>query len=101
MKMLNIQKHAQDEMTVVTLEGRLDTLSSPDFEEVLTPLANEPGDIVLDCTDLDYISSSGLRVLLKARKIQGSSASLKLIHVNEQVREIFEVTGFGSILTIE
>ena len=88
---------------VAVFSGRLDTAAAVQTERDVQPLSNCDGkDIVLDCRALEYISSSGLRVLLTAeQKMEDCGGKMKLIHVNETVMEIFEVTGFSEILTIE
>ena len=77
--------------------GRLDTLSAPELECALDDVTA----LIFDFSDLEYISSAGLRVLLSARKAMARQGTMKLIHVNEAILDIFEVTGFTDILTIE
>ena len=92
------------EGNTLTLEivGRLDTLTAPQLEEELNTLVtNDITDLVLDFKNLDYISSAGLRVLLAAQKMMNTKGGMKLINVNSEVREVFEITGFEDILTIE
>lgn len=88
--------------SVLTLEicGRLDTLTSPMLDEYSGKLDGLT-ELVLDCKDLEYISSSGLRVLLKLHKGMTGQGSLKLIHVCEMVMEVFEITAFVDVLNIE
>ena len=85
------------------LEGRIDSNNAAGIErELMAEVAKAPGaDIALDAEKLEYISSAGLRVLLSAQKTMNKQGSMKLIHVNETIMEIFEVTGFADILTIE
>ena len=83
----------------VTLEGRLDTITAPEFENFLCNNYNGTGALVIDCAKLTYISSAGLRVLLSAQK--KTKGSMKLTNVCELVMEVFEMTGFADILTIE
>ena len=99
--MLNIQKAAEGAALRIALEGRLDTTTAPRLEEELR--ASLPGvtTLELDMAGLEYISSAGLRVLLSAQKIMNTSGQMKLFHVSDVVMEIFEVTGFTDILTIE
>jgi len=82
-------------------EGRLDTLTAPEFEIELRDSLASIQSLTLDLTKLDYISSAGLRVLLSAQKLMSKQGSMKVIHVSELVMEVFEVTGFTDILTIE
>ncbi len=85
----------------IALEGRLDTMTAPELEAELKTALGSVESLTLDCEKLDYISSAGLRVLLSAHKIMSGKGGMKLIHVNEVVSEVFEVTGFSDILTIE
>ncbi len=99
--MLNIEKKSDNGKVVLTLEGRLDTITSPDLEQELMTIIPETKELVLDFEKLDYLSSAGLRVLLAAQKVIAGKGAMKLIHVNEPVQGVFEVTGFADILTIE
>jgi len=99
--MLNINKTVKDSTLYYALEGRLDTITSPELEEELKASLENAQALVLDFEKLDYISSAGLRVLLSAQKTMAKRGEMKLTHVNETVMEIFEVTGFSDILTIE
>ena len=83
----------------VALEGRLDTTTAPDLEKVLGDNYDGAGSIVIDCKNLLYISSAGLRVLLSAQK--KTKGAMKLTNVCELVMEVFEMTGFADILVIE
>ena len=99
--MLNIQKTVEDNSAVITLAGRLDTTTSPDLEQVLRETFPGLTELTLDFSDLVYISSAGLRVLLVAQKQMNRQGSMKLRGVNKAIREIFDVTGFSDILTME
>ena len=99
--MLNINKTVENNTAVVSLEGRLDTVTAPELEKALMELIPNLTELKLDFTDLDYISSAGLRVLLAAQKAMNRQGSMTLTHVNEAVMEILEVTGFTDILTIQ
>ena len=99
--MLNISKAISDKQAVFTLEGRLDTVTAPELESELKASLDGVTVLVLDFEKLEYISSAGLRVLLAAQKIMNKQGSMKLTHVNETIMEIFEVTGFSDILTVE
>ena len=85
----------------IALEGRIDTLTAPQLETELVPLLDGVTALVLDIAQVAYISSAGLRVLLSAQKKMSKQGSMKVIHANEMVLEVFEVTGFSDILTIE
>ncbi|MBQ9154808.1 MAG: STAS domain-containing protein [Solobacterium sp.] len=99
--MLNIVKKAENNGLTVTLEGRLDTTTAPQLETELMGSLEGVTSLVLDFEKLEYISSAGLRVLLAAQKVMMKQGEMKVIHVNEVVMEVFEVTGFTDTLTIE
>lgn len=99
--MLNINKSTDGSKLTVALEGRLDTNTSPDLEASLQESLDGVTELVLDLEKLDYISSAGLRVLLAAHKMMSKQGSMKVVHVNTTVMEIFEITGFLDILTVE
>lgn len=99
--MLNIQKNACGEALTVELEGRLDTLTAPELEKELRESLDNVTALTIDMKGLEYISSAGLRVLLTAQKRMNLQGSMKVTNVNETIAEIFEVTGFNDILTIE
>ena len=99
--MLNISKTAEDGKAVFTLEGRLDTITAPQLEKELKATLDGVKELTLDFEKLDYISSAGLRVLLATQKTMAKQGEMKLTRVGEAVMDIFEVTGFSDILTIE
>ena len=99
--MLNIIKTAEDKKAYLALEGRLDTVSAPLLEKELKAALPGIENLVLDFEKLEYISSAGLRVLLSTQKVMNKQGKMKIVHVNETIQEIFEVTGFSDILTIE
>ncbi len=85
----------------IALEGRLDTMTSPELEAELKNSLDDAEDLILDFSKLEYISSAGLRVLLSAHKVMSRKGGLTIKNVNEIVREVFDVTGFADILNIE
>ena len=99
--MLNINKTTENGICTVALEGRLDTITSPELETELKSSLDGVTELIMDFEKLEYISSAGLRVLLSAQKTMNNQGSMKVIHVNDTVMEIFEVTGFVDVLTIE
>ena len=99
--MLNINKTTENGKAVFILDGRLDTVTAPDLEKALRASLDGVKELTLDFEKLDYISSAGLRVLLSTQKLMAKQGSMKLVHVGETILEIFEVTGFSEILTIE
>ena len=98
--MLNIQTTTENTTAVLSLEGRLDTITAPQLEQALKDLLPGLTKLTLDFEKLEYVSSAGLRVLLSTQKVMNRQGSMELIHVNEVIMEIFEVTGFTDILTI-
>mgnify|MGYP002624874865 FL=1 len=99
--MLNIEKKTNGSELTVALTGRLDTTTAPELEKELKESLDGVTVLVIDMAALEYISSAGLRVLLSAQKIMGKQGEMKVSHVSETIMEIFEVTGFSDILTIE
>ena len=96
-----VKKQNENELNVA-LAGRLDTTTAPELAAVVNGEAlNGITALVLDFAKLDYISSAGLRVLLAAQKIMNNQGSMVVRNVNETIMEVFEVTGFIDILTIE
>lgn len=87
--------------TTLKLIGRLDTTSAPELEAELDKCLNGTTELIMDFENLKYISSAGLRVVLKAQKIMNTQGSMKLIHVNDSIMEVLDITGFVDILTIE
>ena len=99
--MLNIIKNANANVLKVILEGRLDTTTAPQLEAELTSALSGVTDLKFDLEKLDYISSAGLRVLLSTQKTMNKQGTMVISNVPAQVKEIFDVTGFSDILTIE
>ena len=98
---MTINKTLNGSNLLVELGGRLDTTTAPELESVIQGGLNDVKELVFDFKNLEYISSAGLRVLLSAQKIMKKNGSMKIINVNEMINEIFEVTGFIDILTVE
>ncbi|MBO7400325.1 MAG: STAS domain-containing protein [Clostridia bacterium] len=98
---MTINKQKNENGLLISLEGRLDTTTSPAFEQELKESLEGVELLTLDFEKLDYISSAGLRVLLSAQKTMNKQGEMKIKNVNETILEIFEVTGFNDILTIE
>lgn len=99
--MLNISKKSEDSKLYVAVEGRLDTTTAPELEESLKDELDNVSELVIDLKDLDYISSAGLRVLLACQKQMMKQGKMTVTNPNDVISEIFEVTGFSDILTIE
>ncbi|MBP5237426.1 MAG: STAS domain-containing protein [Clostridia bacterium] len=98
---MTINKQKNENGLFISLEGRLDTTTSPALEQELKESLEGVELLTLDFEKLDYISSAGLRVLLSAQKTMNKQGEMKIKNVNETILEIFEVTGFNDILTIE
>ena len=98
---MNINKTQTAETLNVALEGSLNTTTAPELEAALKTSLDGVSELVLDFEKLDYISSAGLRVLLSAQKVMAKKGKMRVIHVNESIMEIFEITGFSDILNIE
>ena len=99
--MLNIEKTLENGKAVVKLAGRLDTVTAPELETALKEILPGISELVFDLETLEYVSSAGLRVLLSAQKAMNVQGEMKVCNVNATIMEIFEVTGFSDILTIE
>ena len=97
---MKIEKRSEKGLLTVIPEGRLDTVAAPELEREIGDLDGVQ-DLVFDMSRLEYISSAGLRLILKAQKAMNVKGSMKLVNVNESVMEVFEITGFADILTIE
>ena len=98
---MNIYRNFIETELTIGLEGRLDTLTAPELEEVLGTALTGAETLVFDLEKLEYISSAGLRVLLRAQKVMANRGGMKIVNANETVMEVFTVTGFDTILTIE
>lgn len=98
---MNITKKKENTTLTITLEGRLDTTTAPALESALNESLDGVESLILDLEALAYLSSAGLRVLLSAQKRMNKQGRMAVKNVNETVLEVFEVTGFTDILTIE
>lgn len=98
---MEIIKNLNGDQLNIALEGRLDTSTAPELEAELKASLDGIKELVLDFAKLEYISSAGLRVILSAQKTMSKQGELKVVCVNEEVMEVFEITGFVDILTIE
>lgn len=98
---MNTEMNRNGDQLAMSVSGRLDTTTAPQLEKIVEAELEGVKDLVIDCEKLDYISSAGLRLLLKLQKKLNAVGSMKLIHVNEANMEVFNITGFDQILTIE
>ena len=99
---MTITKTQENGIVTLSLDGRLDTTTAPKLQDALIPAFGEAKAIMLDFKDLKYVSSAGLRVLLMGQKTARSKgASMTLTNVSEEIIEVFDMTGFSDMLTIE
>lgn len=98
---MNIIKNLEGKTLNIALEGRLDTTTAPQLEAELKQSVADNTELSLNFAKLEYISSAGLRVLLAAQKVMNKQGKMIIRNVNDVIAEIFEVTGFADILTIE
>lgn len=98
---MEIKKIVNGSKLEVILKGRLDTTTAPELEEALNGALDDVTELVYDFKDLEYISSAGLRVLLANQKFMSKKGEMKISNANASIMEVFEVTGFSNILTIE
>lgn len=98
---MTIDKKLEDGVLTYTLAGRLDTVTSPELEADMKHSLDGVHKLLMDFSGLEYLSSSGLRVLLAAQKVMKNQGEMILHNVNDTIMEVFEITGFSEILTIE
>lgn len=95
---LKIEKKNAETLALV---GRLDTMTAPELEAEISAMLPTVQSLTLDMEKLDYISSAGLRVILKTQKAMEKKSGLKLTHVSDEVKEVFDITGFSDFLSME
>ena len=98
---MTIEKKINGESVTLIVSGRLDTQTAPELEAELDSVLAGLKELTFDMTNLEYVSSAGLRVILKAQKAMNAQGSMKLTGVNDSIMEVFDITGFLDILTIE
>ena len=98
---MTIEQKKNGDALTIALEGHLDTVTAPELRAVLESSLAGVKELTFDFEKLEYISSSGLRLLLYAQKVMSEQGAMKVIHANSIILEIFEVTGFSDVLTIE
>ena len=98
---MTIDKKKEGNRLVLAVSGRLDTMTAPELENGIKDNMDGVEELILDFKDLEYISSAGLRVVLGARKAMGNKGSFAVRNLCSDVREIFDITGFSDIITIE
>ena len=98
---MTIEKKINGDAATLIVSGRLDTQTAPELEAELDSVLSGLKELTFDMTNLEYVSSAGLRVILKAQKAMNAQGSMKLTGVNDSIMEVFDITGFLDILTIE
>ena len=98
---MTIEKKINNDEVTLIVSGRLDTQTAPELEKELDAILSGLKELTFDMTNLEYVSSAGLRVILKAQKAMNAQGSMKLTGVNDSIMEVFDITGFLDILTIE
>lgn len=98
---MTIDKNIEGTKTQLKISGRLDTSTAPELETTIDACISGVEDLIIDFEGLEYVSSAGLRVILKAQKIMNKQGSMKIINVNDTIMEVFDITGFADVLTIE
>lgn len=98
---MTIEKKINNDAVTLIVSGRLDTQTAPELEKELDEVLSGVKELTFDMTNLEYVSSAGLRVILKAQKAMNTQGSMKLTGVNDSIMEVFDITGFLDILTIE
>lgn len=98
---MTINKNQNGSDMVLSLEGRLDTTTAPELESVVKNQLDGIQKLTIDMSQLEYISSAGLRVLLSAQKLMNKKEGMKITGCSEEIMEIFDITGFSDILDIE
>lgn len=100
--MLSIHRDTQDHLVLLQLEGRLDTVTAPQFDQALQAHTDGPTRLLIDLAQVQYVSSAGLRVfLMAAKKLQKTGGSLVICAMSPAVREVFDIAGFSRMLRIE
>ena len=97
---MTINKIEENEKLTLAIEGRIDTSTAPALEAEIDSISGVT-ELLLDFEGVEYISSAGLRVVLKAQKLMNNAGKMKVLNVNDDVMDVFDITGFCDILTIE
>lgn len=98
---MDIKKNGNGGTLEIALSGRLDTTTAPQLETEIKASVDGVTELILNIKDLEYVSSAGLRVILSTQKIMNKQGKLIIRNVCPSVMEVFEITGFSDILTIE
>ena len=98
---MEINKTFNEGTLFIGLKGRLDTITAPSLETELNTSLPGVTKLILDCAALEYVSSAGLRVILAVQKVMNRQGKMIVKNVNDTIMEVFEITGFSDLLTIE
>ncbi len=98
---MTINKVTEGDKLTISLEGRLDTTTAPQLDTEVKSLTEDVKELAFDFANLEYISSAGLRVILSAQKTMNKQGSMVITNASDEVKEVFDITGFSDILTIE
>ncbi len=98
---MNLTSTKENSKLTISVTGRVDTTTAPELEKYITDNIEGITELILDLKDMPYTSSAGLRVILKAQKVMNMQGDMKVINVCSDVMEVFDMTGFSDILTIE
>ena len=98
---MTIDRNVDGSKTQLKVSGRLDTSTAPELESTIDNFLSGVEELVMDFEGLEYVSSAGLRVILKAQKLMNKQGSMKIVNVNDTIMEVFDITGFADVLTIE
>ena len=98
---MNINTEINNGKLIINLEGRLDTNTAPQLEDTINQQIENITELLLNLKNLEYISSAGLRVILSAQKIMNKQGKMKIINANDNVKEVFDMTGCLDILDVE
>ena len=98
---MTIDRNVDGAKTQLKISGRLDTSTAPELESTIDACLSGVEELIIDFEGLEYVSSAGVRVILKAQKIMNKQGSMKIINVNDTIMEVFDITGFADVLTIE
>ena len=98
---MNVNKKQNGSELLIEVEGSIDSLTAPEFNQIINESLNGITSLILDFQKVDYISSAGLRVLLVACKLMSAQGNMVIRNVNKNVMDVFSMTGFDNILTIE
>jgi anti-sigma B factor antagonist len=98
---MTIDRNVDGSKTQLKISGRLDTSTAPELESTIDACLSGVEELIIDFEGLEYVSSAGLRVILKTQKVMNKQGSMKIINVNDTIMEVFDITGFADVLTIE